>query len=266
MMTVDPRIGSGELFGALKKLGVPVRKKHMRFGDFRFRSGPGYDPDTDGSVLVGVERKKTSELLGAVQDSRFRRHQVQGLLTRYRSHAWLLVEGAYEPNREGVLQTGKMITTSKGKRMTLFWEAGFTKERHVYENFAKFQTTLQIKARMQYMRTISEIETVHWLAALYRWYQKPYKDHKSVYVVDETKPDAAVLSADTFQRRVIAQFPGVGWDRSKKVVRYMREHQLSVSALTAKGVKAWREALGFKEGTEIAAKVVDFLTAVDDRP
>lgn len=266
MMLVDPRRGSGELLKPLKRAGVPVREKYLTFADFKFTSGPGYAPsthdsDTEGEVAVGVERKKVDELLGAVHDSRFRRKQVQGLLTSYPSHAWLLVEGPYEADKEGILLRGKVFTSKRGTRMAVLHEAGFTRERHLYENFAKFQHTMHVKARLLSGRTISPEETVAWLASLYRWYQKPYKKHKSAYVVDETKPDHVLLTKDSYERRVLAQLPGVGWERSKDIEKFMAEHRLDLTSMFAQPVRVWREALNFKEGRIIARTIVNLLQA-----
>ncbi len=266
MMLVDPRRGSGELLAALKRAGVPVKSKTLPFADFTFRSGPGYAPgthdsDTDGDVRVGVERKKTDELIGAVHDSRFRRKQVQGLLTSFPGHAWLLHEGVYEPDAHGILRSGKVFTSKKGTRLAVLHEAGFTRERHLYENFAKFQHTMHVKTRLLSGRTVSPEETVAWLASLYRWYQKPYKKHKSAYVVDETKPDGVLLTKDSYERRVLAQLPGVGWERSKHVEAFMRAEGLSLTDLFAQPVRVWREALHFKEGRTIARTIVTLLRA-----
>lgn len=264
MMYVDPRRGSGELLRPLKAAGVPVREKMLRFADFKFASGPGYAPgthdlDDDGYVVVGIERKKTDELLGAVHDSRFRRKQVQGLLTSYPGHAWLLHEGVYEPDKQGILLRGRVFTSKNRTRMAVLHEAGFTRERHLYENFAKFQHTMHVKARLLSGRTISPEDTVAWLASLYRWYQKKYKDHKSAYVVDETKPDAVLLTKDSYQRRVLAQLPGVGWGRSKFVEQYMKVEGLTLSEMLAASSRTWREALQFKEGQTIARTICALL-------
>lgn len=263
-MIVDPRRGSGELLPALKAAGVPARLKQLQFADFKFTSGPGYAPgthdsDDDGYVPVGIERKKTDELLGAVHDSRFRRKQVQGLLTSYPGHAWLLHEGVYESDAQGIIVRGRVFTAKSRVRMAVLHEAGFTRERHLYENFAKFQHTMHVKARLLSGRTTSPEDTVAWLASLYRWYQKPYKKHKSAYVVDETKPDAVLLTRDSAERRVLAQLPGVGWERSKDVERYMRDSGLSLSAMFAQPVRVWRDALHFKQGQTIARSIVGML-------
>lgn len=253
-MTVDYRRGSGELFRPLKRAGIPVQRGTLEFGDFAFTgSGPM------GRVLIGIERKKTDEIIGCVHDSRFRRRQVGGLLRTYERHAWLLVEGAYEPDKEGILVRGSAFTSKKGNRLIMFREAGFTRERHLHESVAKFLTTMQVKARLNFMRTVSETETVGWLAAVYRWYQKPWASHKSAYVVDETKPEIAILEADSLKRRLAAQLPGVGWVRSKTVDHYFG----SIAEMMNGSERDWRRALGMKEGRKTAASVVAAIRLLD---
>lgn len=255
-LLVDPRIGSGEFVRPLRKQGVPAKLKQIQFGDFAFT---GYGPN--GLIRVGIERKKVDELLGCVTDSRFTGTQIPGLLNTY-DHAWLLVEGAYVPDVDDIILKGRAFQSKRGAvPMIAFHEAGFGRSRHLYSNFTKFQITVQVKARLYRERTLSAPESVQWIAALYRWYQKPWAQHKSVYTIDETRPEQAILDVRTLKRRLAAQLPGVAWSRSKQVDQYFP----SVAAMFSAGELEWREALGVAKGRKLAKSIVTSIREMKGR-
>lgn len=246
MLTVDDRIGSREFLRPLKLAGVPTRLKRLTFADFAFT---GHGPH--GLLRVGVERKTFDEILGAVTDSRFTGYQVPGLLDTY-DHVWLLVEGAVKPDGAGIVLKGWPLTSKRGNEVVVFREAGFGATRHLYENVTKFQLTLQAKARLFRWPTGSAQESTLWLAALYRWYQKPWAAHKSAYTIDETKPEEAILERRGLKRRLAAQLPQVQWVRSRKVDRYFP----TILAMMTADVRQWQRALGIQKGTKVAREIV----------
>lgn len=246
MLTIDDRAGSFRSGSFnfkrhLTRIGVPVRVRRMKTGDFRFGgNGPA------GRVSVGIERKTVDEMLTAFMDSRFlggrtdddSGGQLGRLLTRY-DIVILIVEGKSWPDpRSGILMSG-------------FNEAGHTRHRHLYENYMKFQFSLIFKARLFVFPTRSKTETVQFIHALYYWFQKSWSAHKSVYRIDETKPDAAILDIQTLQRRIAAQLPNVYWTRSKKVDQYFD----SILAMINASIAEWQAALGIKLGRKIASEI-----------
>lgn len=245
-VSVDPRTGSGELLRDLQRAGLPAVLRHLSSADFAFTgNGPA------GLVRVGIERKTVSELLGCVHSSTRFDEQVAKLVKGY-DHRWLLVEGTCLPEKNGILRHGRVVRSRHGEFLIVFREAGFGATRHLYENFTKFQFTKQIKTRLLRGQTASPEETVAWLAALYRWYQKPWKSHKSGYTVDETKPDEAILTPRTLKRRLANQLPGVAWDRSLKVDAYFP----TIRSMFEADERQWQEALGIKNGKKLARSIV----------
>lgn len=235
---VDDRIGSREFHKPLKRMGLPVGPRPVRLScaDFAFTvNGPA------GPLRVGVERKTVSEILAAFQDRRFAKKQLPRMLAKY-DVVVLVVEGVADVARDGLLMTGK-------------WTSGFGYGNHVYENYAKFQLTLAIKTRVIVWRTKNKTETAHFLHAFYRWGTKRWKDHKSAYVVDSLNPDTLILDERTVKRQVFAQFPGVGWERSRRVSKHFASIQQAVNA----NEREWMRALGIKEGTKIVRKLVAVL-------
>lgn len=241
---VDPRVGSAysgdfNFRRHLKRAGVPVRERRLDFGDFAWTgNGP------NGLARFGIERKTVDEILTAVNDSRFRRRQVTGLLNSF-DFPILIVEGKAWPDpHSGVLMNGK-------------FEAGRTKQRHLWENYFKFQLSLMFKARLWIIPTRSKSETVLAIKGLYDWSTaKTWAEHKAVYVVDETKPDEAILTADSMPRRTCAQWPQVAWKRSTKVEEHFKG---CIACMTEADVDDWNQALSIEKGTKIAAALVDSL-------
>lgn len=235
ILFIDDRVGSREFLRPLRRMGAPAKIHRLTYADFAFTGkGPAHS-----SVAVGVERKTVAEILAAVTDSRFIGRQIPGLLQTY-DYVYLVVEGFTRVDaRTALLMSGK-------------WEAGFGPGRHMYEPYKKFLVTLATKARLIVERTNSFTETVHYLHALYRWWEKPWASHKSAYAVDEAKPDAAILDERTFKRRVFAQLPGVGWERSRMVSQYFPNVEAGMLA----DEKEWRKALKIREGRKVAGTIV----------
>jgi ERCC4-type nuclease len=170
---VDDRTGSKELFRPLKRAGCSVKLTRLEFGDVTIPiNGP------QGELTVAVERKKVDEMVGAIMDPRFTSRQLPGLLTRF-PLSYLVIEGGYRQGPQGELLVG--------------WgrEAGFTRQRFLYDSFEHFllsieiQTTLSHAGRLRVKRTQSLYETVSFLAALASWGRKRWQDHGSFKVVDE---------------------------------------------------------------------------------
>lgn len=245
VMLVDDRIGSVEFQQPLRRMGVTARVERLKFADFAVTmpKGPGGRP-----FHIGVERKTVSEMLGAVQDSRFIGRQLPGLCTTYDA-VIVVCEGWTNIDRaSGVLMMGK-------------WEAGFGGGRHLYEPFKKFHLTLQLKARVIIEATKNKGETTHFLHALHRWAQKPWSEHRSAYKVESREIDAAILSERTMRRQTFAQWPHVGWQRSKRVSEYFPS---VLDAATASG-HDWCQALGMKEPGKVVSDIRRFLRGKEVR-
>lgn len=225
MIRIDPRKGSGEFKRLLVRLGVPAKKKHLRFGDFSFSgSGP------KGIVRVGIERKTINEIVEALPDNRMVGHQLPGLLgsvegRRRFDYVYLIVEGHYYPDvRTGIVKCRKR-------------EVGHGYTRHLYESVEKFLATLELHGQIRVRKTSGKVHTAYLVAALYRWFQKDWYSHKSAYKVEEDKPERAILEQRTYDRKTYAQWPGVGWVRSGMVDR----HFACVKDAACAGISEWRK-------------------------
>lgn len=256
MIRIDPRDGSGRnvhglklvdpqggFLSPLRRLGAPCKIKQLTYGDFCF-----WGHGAEGRVRVGVERKTVSEWCEAIYDTRFKGHQLPGLLKRYPGHVWLVIEGFHNVDpQSGVMMQGK-------------WSAGHGGRRTLYMDAMKFLFTLQLKAGVHIWPTRNALETAWFIRALYDWYQKRWKDHTSVYDVGAATPDVAILDTRTLKRRVAAQFPQIAWVRSKRVDQYFR----SIASMLGASEEDWMAALGIREGRTIVRELRRSIYAEDE--
>lgn len=241
MLSVDRRVGSEELAAPLKRMGCKVQRPLplLECGDIAW---DGHGPD--GLVHVGVERKKLTEILACFGDSRFVSRQLPKLLETY-DVAWLLIEGVYGVERDGRMKLGHTFGPRKA---------------HSYDAFAGFLLTLQQKAGLRVVRTSSFTETVQWLHAAYRWWQKPWEAHHSAYALDTVRVpyDPEITAAPSVTRLVAAQLPGIGWAKSEAVVK----HFTSVRAMSECGWREWAKVEGV--GEVMARRIVAALRGASD--
>lgn len=244
-LLVDNRTGSKEFHRALSKFLPDVRVKVRRLpcADFQFRgNGP------NGPVVVGIERKTVAEMVGTASRKRFTSGQLPKMLKAYGPDTWLLIEGHAEADRwDGLLTAGKYEAAYDGRMM--------------YDHWIMRRATLLRKSRVMVVCTRNKTETARAVVALYQWYQKRWKDHKSAYAVEEQQVDAVIFSERTWRRQVLAQFPGVGWERSRKAARYF----LSVYDAVNATPQAWAAALGFKTCGKVCVDLAARLRGKDDR-
>lgn len=95
-------------------------------------------------------------------------------------------------------------------------------------------------------RTVTEAETVRTVQSLYHWWQRD--DHKSLHTFN-TAYDAAAIDRPGLLRRIAAQLPMIGWQRSAVVAK----HFGTVSAMVSASVADWMNIDGIGKG--IAVKV-----------
>lgn len=248
---IDPATGSGDFLRPFLRLGIPAILKHRHVADFTF-----YGNGPVGRVHVGIERKRISEITGTIAgDKRFVGRQLPKLLKAHPEFPILIVEGVVKPDFDGTLLKGKMIDRHRQRKppMIVFYDDRF--DRTTYERYQKFLATVRFKARLIVVPTADEVETAHLVAAWYRWFEKSWDSHKSVYRVEEQPVDYAILDERTWRRKTFAQWPGVGWKRSARVSRYFT----SISEAANADVKTWMAALGVKEGRILATNLVKVL-------
>lgn len=230
---VDSRVGSAHYAPLLPNSVITT----LEYGDMAFAGANG--------VTVGIEVKKLGDAVNCLYSGRLADHQIPGMRESY-TVSYLIVEGLWRPEPgSGVLQSyrgelgkwGQWTDVASGNK-------GLT-----YSAFESWLTSMEILSSLRVRVTPSLNITAALVLSLYNWYQR--SDHASFHTMQQVGTEA--LSRPTTLRRIAAQFPGVGWTRSKAVTERFR----SVSAMVAATEDDWREVDGI--GKVTAKKVMEVL-------
>ncbi len=160
---LDTRAGSGELAPLFAPYGIKPLLCTLPFGDIEFE---GQGPH--GTCIIGIERKRISDLISSMQSKRLSGHQLPGMAERF-DYAYLMVEGIFQPAPDGTL----LIRTG-----------GWSPTKMSYRAVDSYLSTMELKCGMIYRRTCSDLETVAVIVSLYRWWRdKTWAEHRSHDVV-----------------------------------------------------------------------------------
>ena len=239
---VDSRVGSKEIAPFLTTQKLPVELLTLEYGDFAFEgNGP------DGPVLVGVERKRLTDLLTSMRTGRLAGHQLQGLLSTY-SPCYLLVEGIFRRGSDGVLESPAWGKDARGWAPVRVGVQGF-----LFSEMDNFLTSLENIAGLKIRYTSSQTQTAQTLASLYAWWGKPWLKHRSLGVVYTPAPSTIDLVEPSLLKKIAVQLPGVGWEKSVAVERKWR----TVVDMILAEEKDWESLPGF--GKTLARRIVNEL-------
>jgi ERCC4-type nuclease len=182
----------------LAVLGVPVEETRLEYGDACWEGkGPG-----DRPILIGIERKRITDVRDSLKTRRLSGHQVQGMIACY-DYRYLLIEDNYRPTREGLLET--------------FRGTGWVSIPGInYAQLEAFCASLEATCGVGLLRSGSLRETASIYAARYHWWQKPWDSHHSnqqIYAPGpheaETRKASFVAHPAGLTERIAAQLPGV---------------------------------------------------------
>jgi ERCC4-type nuclease len=233
MILVDKRVGSGDLINVLPSGSCTLTT--LDYGDCAFLGiGPEGAP-----VRVGIEIKALGDAAQSIRSGRFAGHQLPGLLAIY-DRVYVVLEGAYRPGPEGELETYQ-----RGHWQTGAWGGcGW-----MYNELDGWINSINIVAGVTVKRTMSRRETAAVIHGLHHWWtSKSFEKHRSHVGFDES--GRPTLMKPGLVRRVAAELPLIGWERSSAVA----EEFPSVLALALADEVAWLKIKGI--GKVIAHKVV----------
>ena len=241
MILIDSRIGSSHY---AQHLGAQAELVQLDYGDIAFNGN-----SATGPITIGIEVKKLNDALACMVDGRFTGHQVPGLVQHY-DRAYLLIEGIWRPDpNSGVLQIG-LGSWDGGKFGGAWRDASAGYQRFTYRQFTGWLETVSAMANIKILRSNSELETVSLVLSLYQWWQKEWKEHRSLQSFHEERPNSALLTRPSLVRRIASELPGIGWTRSGAVARTFGTVREMVNA----PAEVWAEIEGIGKG--IATKVV----------
>jgi ERCC4-type nuclease len=214
MLLVDSRAGSKELVAPLQALGVPVCETTLDFGDVAFVGrGEGGAP-----IDIGVEFKKTEELIQSLRSGRLVGHQLIGMRQAY-DFCWLVVEGDWRADAK----TG--LVAMKGRK-------GWAPIRGSMSagELEKQLLTLQLKGGLNVRFTSSRSDTLRVLVNLYRWFSDTDMDkHRSHLAIYHPAP----LTPISDFRQIVSGIPGVGFRASLAAEKAFKTVRRAMSATVA---------------------------------
>jgi ERCC4-type nuclease len=235
-LQLDRRIGSAELFTMIAQY-IPVELATLPAADAALVGrGPEGVP-----ILIGIERKRISDLLQSVSNGRLVAGQLPELVKQYHE-VWLLVEGDYLVDDHGTL-----LRPGRGGKHTPYM---LGPKKYLAQHLYSFLLTLEHCAGVRVHRTRDAAESAAWLASLYKWWTgKAYEDHRSHLRMDRAR-DAVLLRDLTLVERWAAELPGVGMDRALAVGGYFS----TALEMACADEASWREVPGI--GKTLAKRIV----------
>jgi len=166
MILVDSRTGSRELLTLIRYLGVDAELQDNLDSDFQFvGNGP------DGDLLIGIERKAIGDLINSIIEKRLAGEQVGHMQAVY-DRCYLVVEGYYRRQ-----PSSGLIEVRAGRD----WRVA--SQRLNYGQMTRFLCSIQEQADFGIWRTIDERDTAAYIADLYGWWSKDWKEHKTHKVI-----------------------------------------------------------------------------------
>jgi len=230
ILLVDSRVGSRHY---AELLGSRAMLTRLESADVAFSGS--------GGLSVGVEVKKISDAVNCLYTGRLADGQIPLLRQSY-DVSYLIVEGLYQPGPDGLLQIYKGELGKWGR----WYDAHSGAKRLMYSAFVKWLSTLCIGGGIFLQHTLTPECTAALLIALEDWWMDD--SHRSFDVM-HTFEDAAALTRPTVLRRVAAQLPLIGWQRSSQVAKRFR----TVAAMVEASEAEWMQINGVGRG--IAKKV-----------
>jgi ERCC4-type nuclease len=222
---IDDRIGSNHL----AKLITNSEIARLDYGDACFSAVD--------NKLIGIEIKTIADAVSSMLSGRLVDHQIPGLLQMY-DVVYLIIEGYYRCDpKTGIMQW------RRGKDWGDIYSGS---SRVTWNQFDGWLTSIETLAGIRVRRTTSTSETAMTISSLFTWWQK--EEHKTLRVFN-TVADAAAVERPNLCRRMAAQLPSIGWQRSSDVAIKFK----TVERMVMAGKVEWMEIDGI--GNNIADKV-----------
>lgn len=218
--------------------GVPAYAGTMQFGDFAF-IGRGID---GADIHIGIELKRSKDLVSSVQSKRFSGHQLLGLIPTY-DHVWLLTEGIWRAGSDGIFE-----------HFVGGWKPVRATSRVMMNDIEAWILSQVICGGVNYWHCSTQHDTVRFLSVLYRWWtDKDLDQHRSHQVIYLPPPGRAAMVEPSDTQKMISCIPGVGWEKSA-VLEQMYGSMNALCLATPKDLQAIDGV-----GPKIAKKIVDTL-------
>jgi ERCC4-type nuclease len=220
----------------------PVEKRRLEAGDFQF-TGEG----PEAPVVVGVERKRVTDMLNSIRTGRFSGEQLPKLLRIY-DYVFLVLEGTatWRTNfRSGLLERRK---GSSWEPLMIGKQVFTGLELDSYLN--DIVTCTPIKVHL----TRDAEDTVSYVLGLMHSFSKPWEKRNHHVAIHRPTEYVQVRKASTL-RRILYTLDSVGWERSSAAEDYFlsKYPHSPVEGMMQAAISEWTKIPGF--GREISKKV-----------
>lgn len=198
---IDDRAGSKDLI-SLPPLNTLSTLCRLESADILMTgNGP------TSSVLIGIELKSIADLISSSSTGRLQATQLPLMLDQYDIN-YLLYYGIYRPHPES-----QALQILRGKS----WRDYSIGQRIIpYSYIESFLLTVSsLGVRIKHCSTISDC--AQWLGCLYRWWQKPWSDHKGLRTFDNSQSVSLLPGLDPQVHQcasVAIKLPGLGFERA----------------------------------------------------
>lgn len=242
MIYIDPRDGSEDLPCYI------TPKKNVELLQLNSADAMGAGNGPEGTLLWGVEVKKLGDALQALQDGRL----VQQLGRMHEDYDWnfFLLEATIRMNKQtGYLQQWAEDRKSKGGG---YWRDALfgNKEKMMYQHFYSWLMSVTICAGVFLLQTTSREETGAAIMSIDSQLSKPWEDHSSMKVFDDSHPSRFVVPSITMNVvRNLAD--GMGWEKSAAGAAHFGTPKAAVNAT----IGEWMEVDGV--GKVLAQRIVE---------
>lgn len=251
MITLDDRVGHspGEtrsvkaerMVTDLRRMGVPVRLGRLPFGDVRFR---GWGPL--GPIVIGIELKTVTGLLGDMVTGRFAGGQIGGMQQAYQ-YRYLFVEGPVRRGMDGMLEVPRNSTG-------LWWSPS---PRIMYVDYLKFIDDVDLRGGFHVRHTWNRMDTLSHIVAEFQGFQKQWHEHRGLKHFNEAHMGVVQMADPSLTRLWARDLWKVGWDKSEAMERAFKTPLALAQATVAEfravvGIgatiaeRAWRDIRGLK--------------------
>lgn len=228
-MIIDDRDGSRDLV-FLHPLNEMAVLSRLDSGDISI-VGNGPNGTT---VSIGVEYKSIEEFVTSEASGRL--SGTDGQLVRMfdeYDRVYVLTYGKY---RSGPFNR---LEFTKGER----WKTYKIGTREVPYGFLEGAITSITECGVRHKHVETEQDAAHWLAALERWWSKPYNKHKFFRKFNDAGPANLMPSVDPdtlFKMKLARALPGVGWEKAFAIANCFPSGESMVNA----SVREWLEVPG----------------------
>lgn len=156
-----------DLIPYIQKLNVKVEKADLKWGDAAFEgNGP------DGTIAIGVERKRLHDMLSCIEDSHYSASQMIGMRQMY-AVSILMVEGHWKPHTgNGMLMEGFTgginfgYCAPRGRKM-------------MYAKIRRYLFSVALSGVIVCYTRDPE-HTAYDIVELFHYFQKKWKDHTAL--------------------------------------------------------------------------------------